>query len=172
MRMACFATLFLFAACGPPGAPDAKSCGNTIEVAWGTGESGTFTPFAENQDAELVLGFQGFLFIASTLRVEGSETQSAGVVFTISVDGEDTFTSNSGQTALETGGDGYFYSEEVRAFFNELPLATLVGKAATIQVGVTIDDCVATTSATVHLVDNDACIDTGSPEPACPDAGI
>lgn len=137
----------------PDGGP---SC--TYTLTWGRRDAaGAFLPFGDGDDAEITLGFQGFRYIQSTLRLEDVKATSATHSARIVVEGQAPYTLSDTPVKLEDQG-GVLYTEEVLVFFNDLPIADIVGKNAEITLTAKAGGCVGTTKRTVVLRDDESCI--------------
>lgn len=137
--------------------PDAgPSC--TYTLSWGQrAPGGAFQPFGDGDDAEITLGFQGFRYIQSTLRLEDVQATSATHSARIVVEGQDPYTLSDTPVKVKDEG-GVLYSDEVLVFFNDLPIADIVGKNAEITLTATAAGCLGTTKRTVVLRDDESCI--------------
>ena len=152
-----------------PASPDATPC--YFDMQWGPGRDGSFAPFVDDDDAELTYGFQGFLYIKSTLRMNPEGSPDTGeMTFFIQVEGQDGYSHGSPFNVAAKEGD-FRYEDEVLVFFNDIPIGELVGKPVTVNSRVVIDGCIATHNATVILRDDDDCIEQPDGSLECPEAG-
>ena len=161
------------AACSDPGAsPDAPECAADIE--WGKNVAGVYQAFRDNDEAEITLGFQGFRYVQSVMRVAGVASDSASFQFQISVDGQATYVQPAANALLEAGQDGARYSHDVLVFFNDIPMPDLVGRATTVLARGVVSGCRGVYTATVRLVDNSNCVDQPDGGSSCQavDAGL
>jgi hypothetical protein len=168
------AALALLSACGggPPSEPDGGVTTAVEEFACQIGladSAGEFVPLSERDDAELVLGFQGFLLVEVRILAGSGAPERPSARFTIEVDGMAPIGAAQGEVAFEARGEGAL-SEPILVFLNDMTVGTVVGHEAEIVVKLEGEGrrCVAT--GTVTLVDEDPCIMT-SDAPLCPDAG-
>lgn len=139
----------------PPG-PDAGPC--TLEIAWGREPDCAFTAFADGQKGEMTLGFQGFRFIESAVRLTGASEPAATLVFELAIEGQSSAVQPAGTLDLQPGADGALYAHEVLVFLNDVPLAELVGKRADVTVAATVGTCRAVQQVSLTLVDEDPSI--------------
>jgi hypothetical protein len=129
-------------------------------------EEGDFRALEPNETVELVLGFQGFLFVEVAVRAEASPGEC---ITTSSLTVPDNDPVGSVQQEVPFGGsDSGWVSEELVLFLPSNTVSDYVGAPA--DLAVRLDDgaayCIA--ALTVELVDDDPCIHTGD-EPICPD---
>jgi hypothetical protein len=154
-----YLTALLLTACNcvpPPPIPDAGPC--TLEVQWGREPNCVFTPFADAQNAEMTLGFQGFRFVESAVRVTGAREPSAKLAFDLAIEGQSPAVQPAGTLDLQPGPDGALYAHQVLLFLNDVPLAELIGKRADVMLAATVAGCRATDRVNVTLVDEDPSI--------------
>ena len=120
--------------------------------------------------AELILGFQGFLFVEVRIRAEESSPSPVLVRMSMEVDGSEPFDGSQPDVDLETQDDGSRVSEEINVFLPSNDTGLYKGKTAQIVMRLEDDasDMSCTTEQLVTLVDDDPCIHTGG-EPICPD---
>lgn len=137
--------------------PDAgPSCNFTL--TWGTRDpGGGFTPFVNGDDAEITLGFQGFRYILSALRLEDVKATTATHAARVAVEGQAPYTLADTLVKLHSEG-GVLFSDDVLVFFNDLPIADLVGKSAEISLAAKAGGCLGTTARTLTLRDDESCI--------------
>ncbi len=151
-------------------APDATPC--YFEMEWGPGRVDSFTPFVDNDDAELTLGFQGFLYIKSTLRMTpDGDPETGEMTFFIQVEDQDGYSHGNPFEVTAKEGD-FRYADEVLVFFNDIPIGELVGKPVSVTTRVVIDGCIGNHTATVTLKDDNNCTEQPDGSLVCPDAGI
>jgi hypothetical protein len=120
----------------------------------------TFHPL-NGEDLELVLGFQGFLFVRTAMKVDREELAEAS--WSITLDGEPI---GGAQPAALSGG----MSEEILLFLPDGSVGLYEGREASIAVRLTGRDWTCLGQGTGVLVDEDDCIHTGE-EPIC-DTGL
>ncbi len=142
-------------------APDATPCPMDIEI--GPKRVGDFHAFASGENAELTLGFQGFRYISSSVRIAGDEAQDEDqgvVLFQIAVDGQDEPYSFTHPFKLENEeADGWRYDDGLQVFFNDIPVAETVGKSAAITARGTLGNCVGVYTMNINIVDEEQCIE-------------
>lgn len=153
-----------------PSGPDATPC--YFEAQWGPDRADSFTPFADNDDAELTLGFQGFLYIKSTLRMNPEGNPDVGeMTFFIQVEGQDGY-SHGAPFEVPAKEGNFRYADEILVFFNDIPIGQLLGKPVSVTLRVVIDKCIATHNASVTLKDDNHCTEQPDGTLECPDAGL
>lgn len=153
----------LLAAGGCPGdehgTPDA-AC--SLDVAIGSGSADAFEPISEGDDAEVVLGFQGFRMLIVTMRLERTADDRAEVSGLVSVDDGAVEVGQLPRTVrLREGSDGARYAEELLLFFNETPISVIVDRPADLELVARSGGCVGGTRVRVVLRDDDDCVDYG-----------
>ncbi len=153
-----------------PAGPDATPC--YFDMEWGPGRVGSFAPFVDDDDAELTYGFQGFLYIKSTLRMNPEGSPERGdMTFFIQVEGQEGY--SHGSPFIVQAKEGEFrYADEVLVFFNDIPIGELVGKSVTVSSRVVIEKCIGSHNATVNLRNDNNCIEQPDGSLECPDAGL
>lgn len=130
----------------------------TFPLSWGhLSDKGDFTPFASGDDAEITLGFQGFRYIQSVLKLDEVKATSATHSARIVVEGQAPYSLSDTPVKVADQG-GTLYSEEVLVFFNDLPIADIVGKSAEITINAKAGGCLGTTKTTVTLRDDLNCV--------------
>ncbi len=168
-----FVALMLVAGCGssaagpPDAAADGAPCG--LGVAIGSKDGDAFAAYDDGDSAEIVLGFQGFLFLLLSLRVEGTDADTAEVSARAEVEGLSPSWTRSTKP-LHADGDAR-YANDVQIFFNTSSLAELLGKETLLSASVQIDGCAATEERRVVLVDAQGCVAQPDGGLACVDAG-
>lgn len=167
LRLAIVACLGLAGCPGGAAGPDAGPCDLTVE--WGHGGAEAFSRFEDGDPAELVLGFQGFRYVRSTMRIPGGAERST-FWFDIAVDGQEPYQSSAGTRDLDHPGDGSAYAEEVLVFFNDIPMPELLGRSARVTAHGRADGCDGVHLVEVTVVDEDDCIEAADGGLIC-DAG-
>jgi hypothetical protein len=152
----------------PPGA-DAGRC--DLEVQWGRVEAAQFVPFRNGEEAELTLGFQGFLFIESAVKVRGTSDRIVDLTFQVTVQGQDARTQEV-RKDLFPAADGSAQASEVLVFFNDVPRADLLGRTTSILVQAQVGNCSGRSSVSVTLVDKQACTAPEDGGLICTDGGV
>ncbi len=100
-------------------------------------------------------GFQGFLFVRVGLRAPFPLPTTVKLKVHIAVqDGTDVASQFSTVHSHATG-DGSFVTTDVAFFFNDMPLAAMVGRTAHVQVTAKTADCVVQAAADVTLTVGD-----------------
>lgn len=137
--------------------PDAgPSCSFTL--TWGQRDAaGGFVPFSDGDDAEITLGFQGFRYILSALRLENVKATSATHSARVVVEGQEPYTLSDTPVKVHDEA-GALVSEDVLVFFNDLPIADIVGKSAEITLTAKAGGCLGSTKRSVTLRDDESCI--------------
>lgn len=127
-----------------------------------------FRPYAATGTAELVLGFQGFLFVqARVLARDGPPVVEA--VASITVEGEEPAGSTQPGVHLEPV-DGGQLSDGILVFLPSSSVSAWEDRPATLAVRLQGEGQACVATADVVLVDEDPCIHTDD-EPICPDTG-
>ncbi len=142
---------------------------STFACEVGFSKDGDYIAAAVADPAELILGFQGFLFVEMRILAEESSPSPVLVRMSMEVDGSEPFGGSQPDVDLETQDDGSRVSEEVNLFLPSNDTGLYQGKTA--QVVMRLEDETSgmscTTEQIVTLVDDDPCIHTGG-EPICP----
>lgn len=134
---------------GPPPSPqDAGPC--AFDLALGSVGPSGFEPFEPGDKAFVVLGFQGFRFIDAAGRLTGIEAKGAVFRLRVTVDGHDSMTQDSA-SELASDEDGGLVAEHVQIFFNDMPMAELVGRSVSIEARAKVGDCAGDFATTVVL---------------------
>ena len=158
------ATFLVLAGCSDPATPPADAgaaeeeepC--TMVATLGHESAGAdFVPYADGDDAEIVLGYQGFRFIQVVLRTEGIEAARVLVTFTVEVAGQAPYPQVS-WLDVTPADDGIPYSSVFLVYFNDIPYAEILDRDCNLGVSVSNRRCPDATSVRVHLVDEDPCI--------------
>jgi hypothetical protein len=124
---------------------------------------------ADGADAELIFGFQGFLWISTQLATDDEAPDVANVRFSADLDGEDPFGGSQPNVAL-TASNGDRTSDEVQIFLsNDVGPAPFVGVVLDLAVRAISGGRECTTTAAITLKDEDDCIHTDDEEPVCDD---
>jgi len=150
-------------AAGCPTAPDPEE----FTCALGFSSEDGFVPLGDAPRGELVLGFQGFLFVTTRLHTAAEITGEFEVLTSVEPTGGEVFGGVQARVTWSADASGWA-SDEVLVFFDDGNVAAFVGREATIALRARNDTdfCVAT--ADVLLVDDDPCIHTDA-EPICPE---
>ncbi len=151
--------------------PPDGGTGCEIEVEWGRVVSQTFLAYKDGDRVEITLGFQGFRFISSAARLRGTDASRASFQFDVEVEGESPYAQPGGTVDLRSSGDGSSMSEEILVFFNDIPMAQLVGRSARIATTARADRCSGRSEVSVVLVDEDRCIQDADGGRSCGDGG-
>lgn len=166
---------FLLAACGcsngtPPPADGGPSC--EVEVTWGRVVKEAFVAFQNGDRAEITLGFQGFRFIISAGRLRRTQASRAAFNFDVSVEGQSPVVQWTGTVDLRPGEPDARYADDLLVFFNDVPLAELIGRRAEIITMARAGPCAGRHAVTVILDDADPCVQLADGGSQCPDGGF
>lgn len=132
------------------------SCSFTL--GWGHRDAnGGYQAFQDGDQAEITLGFQGFRYIQSVLRLEGVTATSAKHSARIVVEGQEPYVLTDTPVKVHEEG-GALVTDEVLVFFNDLPIAELVGKQAEITLTAKAGGCTGSVKRSVVLRDDQSCI--------------
>lgn len=154
----------LLAGCGPGLDDDDTPFDCTLGV-WH--EDGTWQA-ADGADAELIFGFQGFLWISVQLQAESSGPDTTNLRWSATLDGEDPFGGSQPSIPLPAR-DGARFSDELQIrLSNDEGPDPYVGRSLELAARATSGARECTTSATLTLRDDDPCIHTDD-EPLCDD---
>ena len=168
----CLAALLIVAGCPGPEPEPNPPPPNKTEVACTIGlpdDSGTFAPMRHHEDAELVLGFQGFLFFEIHVRASSVATGRADVSASATVDGEDPNGTNQRDVLVEQSGDTAV-SEKVLIFLDSSNIAEFEHRNCDLRLRMDGDTWTCTATAAVKFIDEDPCIHTDA-DPICPGDG-
>lgn len=158
----CLAAILVMTALGTGCSENAGGDGDgradcTYELEWGYRDGDTFSLFDDGMNAEITIGYQGFRFIDSTVRLRGVNAEMVQCSFDIDIDGYDPYSQN-GAPLYTTADSGGVYVDHVLVFFNEIATEDLVGRSVRIDARVTADGCVGTSQVELTLVDEDECL--------------
>lgn len=133
-------------------------------------ESG-FIPFADGDEAGVVLGFQGFRFIDAAAVLDGPSATDAAFRVRATADGHEPVTSDA-HASLTPMENGESMAEHVQIFFNDIPMAELLGRTCKLEVRATVAGCTGEDDVSVVLGDG-GCMpsDAGAPDSGIPDGG-
>jgi len=130
----------------------------TFTLTWGHRDGGgAFVPFTDGDDAEITLGFQGFRYIQSVLKLENVKATSASHSARIVVEDQAPYSLSDTPVKVHEEG-GALFSDEVLVFFNDLPIADIVGKSAEITLTAKAAKCIGSTKTQVTLRDDLSCV--------------
>lgn len=155
---------------GEPSAPVDSGPPCSVEVEWGRMQSGTFVAFHDGDTAEIVLGFQGFRFIDSVARIRSARAKSAWFKLQSTVEGSAPKATEVGPFEGTIGDDGALYVPNVQLFFNDLPMADLLGKHVSVIVVATVGGCAGRATANNLSLVRGGCMDADGGIASC-DAG-
>ncbi|MCP4872045.1 MAG: hypothetical protein GY898_25350 [Proteobacteria bacterium] len=133
-------------------------------------EDSDFSPIAADgtTSAEMIFGFQGFLWVDVAIRGDEDSPSVADVAARIDIDGFEPLGRSIPAIVFDEAGDGTLSETvQVRLDNSEGP-ALYIGRPATFTLKVTGEFKETTCAATVLLVDDDPCIYTDD-EPICGD---
>lgn len=160
----------LVAGCPDDGGKPPADASCDLGVSVGTGDAEGYVPLADGDEAEVILGFQGFRMLRVTLRVEGSDDSRADVSGYVTIEETGVEVAQLPRTTtLVEGPDGARYAEGFLVFFNDTPVSEIVGRDGELELIARSDGCVGGTRVTLAMVDDDMCVDW---EAEIPDAGI
>ncbi len=178
-RVLCLCVLMTAGCPTPPPPPDGGGC--TFALEWGKLDAGSFAPFADADPAEITVGFQGFRFIESVVEISGVAAATTLFNFQIAVEGHPAYVQAASTSTLVRQPSGALRAD-VLVFFNDIPMAELIGRNAQIRATASAAGCRGTDGATVVLVDQTDCVqqpdggilctDGGVPEGGVPDGGL
>ena len=122
---------------------------------------GAFDPVSDGGKAELILGFQGFLFLEFYIRSEAAP-ESVALTTSLEIEGEDQ---PAGGTQL-----GDFNNDlcEILVFLPTANIDLYTGRQAAVAVRAASEAATCTVSTTLLLVDDDPTIHTGDGDTAEP----
>lgn len=136
--------------------PDAAPCDLMITLGTG-GPAERFVPFAADDVAEIIVGYQGFIFIQTILAIEPVPAGQVIAPFTLVMDGREPF-GETKRVDLAAGGDGSAYSPPLTLYFNDFPLPEIVGQRVRVDVQIDRDGCSGRFATDLELRDDDPCI--------------
>ena len=147
-------SLLLLLACPPPEPDDTGPVEGDCELGQ-LDSSNAFVPL-DGQDLELVLGFQGFLFVRTAMLRQGEGPEQTQAIWSLALEGEEPM----GGTQLATF-EGEL-TEEILLFLPDASIGLYEGRHAELAVRLEREGwtCLATGAGT--LVDEDDCIHTQS----------
>ena len=158
------------AGCPDDGVEPVADASCDLGVSVGTGSADDYAPLVDGDEAEVILGFQGFRMLEVTLRVEGSDEPRADVSGYVTIEETGVEVAQLPRTtALVEGPDGARYAEGFLVFFNDTPVSEIVGREGELELIARSAGCVGGTRVTLSMVDDDMCVDW---EAEIPDAGI
>jgi hypothetical protein len=131
-----------------------------------------FTPFESGGHAEIVLGFQGFVFTRLLLRIPANygSIPKMDVDLSIGVEQDEPFGGTQLGVDFERDENTQeWVSEEMYLYFSPAIVDTFKDKDAVITLNLNSPKYYGTTSMAVHLVDTDPCIHTGGVTFLCPE---
>lgn len=161
--------LLLLAACGPGGPPGDTDAGELtyVDCVLGTPtEEGGFEPLVDGDPVELMLGFQGLLFVQIRVQLEEPLGEPCALTGTVTVDGLQPTPTNQPVLAF-TAADPHWLSDTAPLFLASNSVAAYLDKGAELAVRVQSGQRACVVAHRVELVDEDPCIHSGT-EPICP----
>jgi hypothetical protein len=123
-----------------------------MTVEWGIGRAGAFAVLRDGDQAPITLGFQGFRFVAGAARIIGTQATSATFRFDVEVDGHEASSQSAGRIDLVPASDGALYADGLQLFFNDIPLASVLGRDVNVTLAAGANGCAASHRARVELV--------------------
>jgi hypothetical protein len=156
--------LLLLMACPPvPQDSDAPPLElEEVDCELGQLQDEAFVPLQDGDEAELWLGFQGFLFLLVRARSEEAPVHPTAL-FSLTLDGEES--SSGSQPDLDFEGT---LSDEILVFLPSANVSAYEGRAASLAVRLQGPERTCLDTVEVQLVDLDPCIHTDA-EPICPE---
>ena len=130
-------------------------------------EEGAFVPLLDGDRAELVLGFQGFLFVELRARADDPPRRTAASM-RITVAGDPPAGSSQNEVDFVAAPGGGFVSDPVLVFLDGSAPEGYVGRTAEVAVALAGEGRRCVMERSVLLVDDDPCVHTDG-EPVCPD---
>lgn len=159
-----FELLALLLGCPAPG-PDSDTQPvdlEEVDCELGQLRDEAFVPLQDGDEAELWLGFQGFLFLL--VRASSEEPPAhPTALFSLTLDGEDP--ASGSQPDLDFDGT---LSDEVLVFLPSANVSAYEGRSASLAVRLQGPERTCLDTVEVLLVDEDPCIHTDD-EPICPE---
>jgi hypothetical protein len=131
---------------------------------------GDFVALADNDPVELVMGFQGQLWVSFRVRTE-KEPPSSGLEAAMSLTVGDWEPLGTRQPSITYHAEGAgFETQDLQLVITRRIIDDYIDKAASVVVRLEQDGVLCTTAKPVVLVNADPCVHTGE-EPICPDGG-
>lgn len=160
------------AGCGAAGSPsdDARADACPMSVEAGHQDGDGFVPYRRGDDAEVVQGFQGFLFLDLALRVHGTTADRAEVAASIEIEGASTSWLRQTVALVEGPGD-HRYAHEVQVFFNTSSLLELLDRPAHATLSVEAEGCLGVQELDLVLVNHESCVSQPDGGLLCADGG-
>ena len=157
--------------CGPAGGGDGgmdTACPLVVEL--GPAGGTPFVAYRDGDEAEVVLGFQGFQMLRLDVRVSGAGAPPSIDLSAYVLVDETGVEASRIEREANVVRDG----EAVRVlgfliFFNDAPLSQIGGHDATVEIIARASGCVGGARVRVHLSDRAPCID---PDASVPEAGL
>lgn len=150
--------------CDPDGSDD-DTGGEVVEGTCTLGltdADGNFVPLGAGADRlELILGFQGFIWVEVNVSVEPECPDLVDASTGITMEGHGSVGGAQPLVTLDPSGSGDYLSEDILLFLNGGSMSEYVGSDAELAVALEGDGWRCVTSAAGVLVDDDPCIHTG-----------
>jgi hypothetical protein len=146
--------------------PDAAPA-TPIACELGQLTDGAFTPLGPDTRAELVLGFQGFLFFELAVRTAAPAPSAMDAAISLALDDRDPVGASQLDVPLTATADGHAVTDTVQVFLSSGDVGAYVGHTARIALRLDGGGRTCAAEGTVRLVDDDPCIHTGD-RPICP----
>ena len=137
---------------------DAAPCDLSVSLGVG-GRGSDFVPLHDGDVGEVIVGYQGFIFIQTILRIEGVTDGQVLAPFMVELEGHEPYADNK-RVEMIDGGDGAGYSAPLSLYFNDFPLPDVVGSQCRLSVTVTRQGCSGGVGVDLILRDEDPCIHT------------
>ena len=124
-----------------------------------------FTPLTEDTPLELVLGFQGFLFVELMVRTEVTPPEHSEALMSLAADGRDPTGVSQPVTGFTTDA-GTSTTEPLLLFLPDSDVGGWTGRYADVAVKIVDAERECLVLGAGYLVDEDPCLHTGG-EPIC-----
>ncbi len=141
---------------------------NEFQCELGTYTEMQFTPLDAGSEAELHLGFQGFLFFKLRVRAKGDVPSRVKSRANVQIGSDEPTSASMGNTLFSADGAGSFLSGELNVFLTASKVKDYIGETAKLVVRSENDTHFCVIQGEFVLVDDDPCIHTGE-QPICPD---
>lgn len=161
----------VLAGCEPSAVSDAgldSACSLAVQI--GPARGSPFAPYRDGDEAQVILGFQGFQMLRLDVRVAGAGVL-AGVELSAYVLVADTGVEASRlerNAPVIPDGDAVI-ADHFLVFFNDAPLSEVGGHDASVEVIARANGCIGGARVRVHLSADPPCVD---PDASVPEAGV
>jgi hypothetical protein len=120
---------------------------------------GAFVPLGPGAQAELVLGFQGFLIITLLVRAQAPAPDLVDITMSVTLEGADPFGNSQLGTAIRSSADGLL-TDQIVIFLESSSVSFYQDRTADLALRLEDATRTCTVTGTVLLVDSDRCIHT------------